>query len=259
MSGYLDFTCSTARKAGKIAVKLFREGFTTSYKSDEPGHLSPVTEADRKSEESIISSIKRKYPSHGIISEEAGKFMEKEEYVWLVDPIDGTRNFSRKIPRFSVSIALLYKGVPICGAVYDPNMDEMFYAEKGKGAFINGNRISVSSTSDIKKAAISIDGAMTPDARKVFPLTISKIIFHVETIWMPGGAALDLCYTACGRFDGTVNLKCHPWDAAAAGLILREAGGIIEDAKGIEVFPFMTRYVAGNRFVEKHLMNLLAA
>lgn len=257
-SEYLGFACQTAKKAGDIAMKVFRRDFKTEYKVEE-GRLSPVTDADKLCEYFILSSIKKKFPGHGIISEEAGAFKEKEEWVWYIDPLDGTRNFSHKIPHFSVSIALLHKGNALCGAVYDPNRKELFSSENGKGAYLNGKRISVSETKNMKNAIVSLDGAMTPDIRKSLPEVVSKIVPEVEAMRIFGGAALGLCYLACGRNEGMVNLKCHPHDIAAGGLILKEAGGTIEDPAGEETFPSMTRYVAGTPFVARQLISILNA
>lgn len=256
MSEYLVFACAVAKKAGAAATKVFSRAFQTKYKT-EGDYQSPVTEADGLCEKIIISSIKKKFPSHGIVSEESGEFKSSEEYVWLIDPIDGTRNFSHKIPRFSISIALVHKGDVLCGAVYDPCMKELFSAEKGVGAFLNRRRISVSGTSDVKSAIISLDGAMAPDVKRQVPKNIEKILPNVEAIRIFAGAALDLSWSACGRLDGIVNHKCHSWDVAAGGIILKEAGGIIEDALGIEKFPFMTKYVAGNPAVAKSIIRMI--
>lgn len=256
MNEYLDFSIKLAEDAGDIAIKIFSRAFETEYKS-EGGRLSPVTEADKACEAHIISSIKNKFPRHGIVSEEAGKIRGVDDYTWFIDPIDGTRNFSHKIPHFSISIALLHNNDVFCGTVYDPCLRELFYAQKGKGAFLNRKPVFVSNSTDMKHAAVSLDGSMSPEVRADIPKTLSKVIEKVETVRIFAGAALDLCYIACGRLDGAINRKCNAWDVAAAGLILAEAGGTIEDMAGKEHFPFMTRFVAGTPYVTKKLISIL--
>jgi myo-inositol-1(or 4)-monophosphatase len=193
-----------------------------------------VTEIDRKAEEMIITKIKQRYPHHDFLAEESGSHKKTSEYRWIIDPLDGTTNFTHGLPVFCVSIGLEVKEELILGVIYDPNLQELFTAEKGKGAFLNNRSIKVSST-DVLRESLIVTG---------FPYNIrsnpynaiqhfTNFLREAQAVRRLGSAALDLCYVACGRFDGFWEVALNPWDMAAGVLLLEEAGGTYTDFRGL--------------------------
>lgn len=195
-----------------------------------------VTEVDKRSEAMISERIHRKYPGHAILGEESGGSITGAETVWIIDPLDGTTNFTHGLPIFCVSIGVQHKGELVAGVVYDPNLDEVFSAEKGKGAFLNGNRLRVSAVSELRESLL-VTG---------FPYDIKDNPYHAvehfqaflkesQAVRRLGSAALDLCYVAAGRFDGFWEVALNSWDMAAGMLCVREAGGVVTDFRGTEM------------------------
>lgn len=211
----------------KGAGDILNEGYGKTHTVDHKGPIDLVTEIDRKSEAFIVGHIKADFPSHSIIAEEGGKYAGAKGNRWFIDPVDGTSNYSRGLPMFSVSIAYAEKGALKLGCVYDPLRDECFSAEKGKGAHLNGESIHVSRTKEL------IDAMLVTG----FPYDIHKrennldlfvdIIKEVHSVRRLGSAALDLAYVANGRLDGYWEIGIEPWDIAAGALIVREAGGSV--------------------------------
>lgn len=187
---------------------------------------SLVTEVDKLSEDLIISIIKDSFPSHDIFAEESGRHSSGSEYLWLIDPLDGTTNYAHAYPFFSVSIALEVRGVLEVGLVYDPVKDELFTAERGKGALLNGRPIGVSNAARVEESHLCT-GFVHEDEWMVEENIIhfADFIRRARAVRRDGSAALDLCYVACGRFDGFWELGLNPWDTAAGVLIVGEAGG----------------------------------
>ncbi len=214
-----------------MAGEILREGFGTSFKiSNKEGKNNLVTEYDKKSEAAIIKFIRDRYPDHVFLAEESGKTGEQNsgKVRWVIDPLDGTVNFAHALPIFSVSIAAEKDGELLCGAVYHPILDELFLAENGGGAWLNGEKISVSTHDDLSTSFL-VTG---------FPYNVNKnpcgcidhfvnIIRQGIPIRRLGSAALDLAYVACGRFDGFWEINLNPWDVAAGTLLIREAGGLV--------------------------------
>jgi len=192
-----------------------------------------VTKIDRDSEALIVNLIREHFPQHAILAEETGGLEIKSSYQWIIDPLDGTTNFIHGIPVCAISIALTYLSEIILGVVYDPFRDELFYAEKNKGAFLNNRKISVSKENDFTRCLIAT-GFPFKDKNLLAPyLEVFSTIFNqVSGIRRMGSAALDLAYVACGRVDGFWEFKLSPWDIAAGALLVREAGGKITDATG---------------------------
>ncbi|MFA6455884.1 MAG: inositol monophosphatase family protein [Bacteroidota bacterium] len=187
-----------------------------------------VTEIDKQSEAMIIRKIHSHYPLHAILGEEGGSSAQQSEFRWIIDPLDGTTNFTHGLPIFSVTIGVEHKGDMIAGVIYDPNADELFTAEKGKGAFLNGKKISVSTTDTLINSLV-VTG---------FPYNVKEnpenVIQHfinflpvAQGVRRLGSAAIDLAYVACGRFDGYWEVFLNPWDKAAGVLIVKEAGGSV--------------------------------
>lgn len=217
----------SALKAGKI----LKEGFGTTFKiSSKDGKNNLVTEYDNLSEKIIIENISKKFSNHKFLAEESGRTGNSNinDVIWVIDPLDGTVNFAHNLPIFSISIAAEINGTLHCGIIYQPILDELFIAEKGKGAWLNGEKIVVSNSDDLDYSFL-VTG---------FPYNVNQnpcnCIDHFISIILKGipvrrlgSAALDLAYVACGRFDGFWEINLNPWDVAAGVVLIQEAGGIV--------------------------------
>jgi len=233
--------------------------FQKNLKIEFKGDINPVTDADYLSQEKIISVIKSQYPHHGIIAEEGDNHKKGvEEYRWIIDPLDGTVNYSHSYPFFCVSIAMQKGGEVAAGAVYNPVLDEMFTAIKGGGAHLNGKPIRVSGCRDINRGLLCTgfpyDIKESPDNNLVH---FSNFIMAAQAGRRDGTAALDLCCVAAGRFDGFWELKLYPWDVAAGGLIIKEAGGEVTDFSGSEFDPFASNIVASNGLIHENMLAII--
>jgi myo-inositol-1(or 4)-monophosphatase len=198
-----------------------------------------VTDIDRQSEMLLTGWIKKAYPDHAILAEESGRTSQDSDYLWIIDPLDGTTNYAHGYPVFGISIALQYQGETILGVVYAPVLHEMFQAVKGEGAYCNGKRLKVSSTGELKKALLATgfpyDKAVDPNNNLNY---FNRMVPQIVGIRRSGSAAYDLCSVAAGRLDGYWELKLKPWDVAAGILIVRESGGHVihfEGEKGISL------------------------
>ena len=221
--GLLRFAEDVARGAGEILRSNYGRKQSIHYK----GEINLVTDVDRRSEAYIMDRIMSAYPGHGILSEESSEVLSSSPYRWIVDPLDGTTNYAHGYPCFCVSIAVERDGVLLAGAVFDPLLDELFAATPGGGAFRNGERISVSSTEKLRQSLLSTGFAydVNTSTDNNFDY-FREFVFTGQAIRRDGSAALDMCYLACGRFDGFWELALKPWDTAAGLLILNEAGGL---------------------------------
>lgn len=242
-------------EAGKILKENFEGNFKISSK-DVVSNL--VTEIDKKSEKKIIEIIKEDFPGHYILSEEAGALIQESEYKWIIDPIDGTVNYAHSIPLTCVSIALEKNGEVILGAVHNPISGEFFFSEKNNGAFLNEKKISVSKNDDIKTSLLVTgfpynSSTFIPDPVSVF----KKFIMLNVPIRRLGSAALDLCWTACGRFEGFWEYNLNAWDVAAGYLILKEAGGVVSNFKGEKYSIYGKEILATNGLVHKEMLEIL--
>jgi myo-inositol-1(or 4)-monophosphatase len=214
----------TSIEAGKIQKKYFRN---KSLKIDSKSSIVDlVTEADKKSEELILNFIKKEYPDHAILSEESGKHDKESDYLWIVDPLDGTNNFAHGLPIFSISIALQYKGDTVLGVVYLPILDEMFSTIKGEGAFLNGTQITVTEKPELNHAVVASGFPYDKATHKANNISyISAIIPQLRGFRRMGSAAIDLAYVAAGFLDGYWEMNLNSWDAAAGELLVKEAKG----------------------------------
>lgn len=226
-TGLLASAFSMAEKAGEIHMKYFRrKGLEQTTKLNDS---DVVTIADKDAETSILSYIREHFPSFGIISEESGRDHDDREWRWVIDPLDGTTNFSMGLPAFCVSIALEYKCEAVIGVVFSPYLGECFYAVKGSGAWLNGKRISCSDKSELSKAVVATGMPYDRNDNQDNNLSeICRMAFRVRGIRRMGSAAIDLCYTAAGFFDAYWELNLNRWDVAAGQLIASEAGVIVE-------------------------------
>lgn len=243
------------REAGKIIQSYFEGEFIIESKE---GINNLVTEVDKLSEKKIIEVIKKYFPSHSIISEEIGELKKDSPYQWIIDPIDGTVNFAHSIPICCVSIAIKYYDDLLLGAVYNPMMNELFFAEKGKGATLNDKPISVSKKTDFQKACLvtGFPYKWAYDAQhpiKVF----EKFVLEGLPVRRLGSAAIDLCWVACGRFDGFWEYNLSSWDLAAGYLIVQEAGGRITDFDGNPYNVFDKQTLATNGHIHEAMLSLI--
>jgi myo-inositol-1(or 4)-monophosphatase len=230
LSKYKTVMFEAADEAAKILVKYLDTDFEIGRKRD---YNDLVTEIDKKSEAKIIEIIHRHFPEHNVLGEEGGDMNMNSDFVWIVDPIDGTVNYAHGLPIFCVSIALEIKKEVKLGIVFSPIIKEKFWAEAGKGAFLNDKQISVSDT-EFLKDGLFVTG-FPYGAKDNMEHCIDHFVNFIK-LGLPirrlGSAALDICYLACGRFDGFWEVNLNAWDVAAAYLILVEAGGKVTDFKG---------------------------
>jgi len=217
-SDFLKFAIKTAKEASKILARMRKRAKIVKYK----GKGDFALDADYASEKHIMQRIRKKYPDHAILTEETGKHDKKSDYLWIIDPIDGTLNYAHDLPFYTISIALYKKDKPVVGVVYVPAFQELFYATKGKGAYLNGKKIRVGKAKTIDDAYISLNFAH-----------YCKINWYKHGLRYLGCESLELCYVACGRYDAHVRLKGKdPFGYGAGSLIVLEAGGKITDCKG---------------------------
>ena len=226
-------TLSDIERLAREAGAILREGYDKEHTVHYKGTIDLVTETDHASEAFLLGEIKSHFPGGYILAEESGNIQGSNEDLWYIDPLDGTVNYAHHIPIFCVSIGFAANGVLTLGAVYDPLRDEMFLAEKGKGAFLNGKQIHVSTTSELEKSLLvtgfPYDTWNTElDNFKYFERLAKK----TQGVRRLGSAALDACYVAAGRFDGFWEFKLKPWDVAAGGLIAAEAGATVTAIDG---------------------------
>jgi myo-inositol-1(or 4)-monophosphatase len=242
-----------ATKAGARELIRFFEGtFTISNKE---GINNLVTEADHAADKAIRAVLKEAFPDHGIVSEETEEIVSNSEYKWIVDPIDGTVNFANGIPICCVSIGLEHKEKMLMGAVYNPVMNEFFFAEKGKGATLNDKKISVSNKTEVLTSCLVTGFPYTYLDQPNGPLEVfSRLIRKGIPVRRLGSAAIDLCWVAAGRFDGFYEHQLNAWDSAAGFIIVEEAGGKVTDLKGDIYSPYKPGIIATNGKIHDELV-----
>lgn len=250
---------NTLLQSVEAAGLIMKEHFGTNFSiSNKEGINNLVTEVDHKSEKAIINIIKKSFPNHYILSEEAGEIIEDSEFKWIIDPIDGTVNYANGIPICCVSIALEKNGKMILGAVYNPFIGEMFFAEKGEGAFLNNQKISVTKTTDINKSCLVTGFPYSYLDTPNGPLQVfEKFIRKGIPVRRLGSAAIDLCWVAAGRFDGFYEHNLSAWDSAAGFLMVEEAGGKVTDFKGDYYSPYQPHIIASNGLLHADLHRIV--
>jgi myo-inositol-1(or 4)-monophosphatase len=250
---------STLLKATEAGANELRRFFNGSFKiSNKEGVNNLVTEADHASEKAIINVIRNDFPEHFILSEESGETGSPHEYKWIIDPIDGTVNFANGIPICCVSIGLEHNGKMILGAVYNPNMNEFFIAEKGAGATLNDKKITVSDKTEVLKCCLVTGFPYTYlDVPNGPILIFEKLIRKGVPVRRLGSAAIDLCWVAAGRFDGFYEHNLSAWDSAAGFLIVEEAGGKVTDFEGDYYSPYQPHIVATNGKIHDELLDVI--
>ncbi len=252
----LKTTLLTAIQAGAKEVQRF---FNQSYKiSNKEGINNLVTEADHAAEKAIIDVVKSALPDHQILSEEVGVIDNTSSYKWIIDPIDGTVNFAHGIPLNCVSIGIEKDGEMVMAAVFNPHMNELFFAEKGKGATLNDKPIHVSEQSETLKACLVTGFPYTYINMPNGPLEIfERFIRKGVPVRRLGSAAIDLCWVAAGRFDGFYEHKLEPWDSAAGYLIVEEAGGKVTDFEGNKFSVYQHRVLATNGKIHDDMLRVI--
>jgi myo-inositol-1(or 4)-monophosphatase len=254
----LNFAIQTARDAGRILIEYFGRAINVSNKGD----IDLVTEADLAAEKLILERIQTHHPRHSILAEESGSWIAAgqpdSEWKWLVDPLDGTTNYAHGYPCFCVSIALEHKGQLVIGAIYDPVRDELFSAERGQGATLNGRRIRVSDVSELNSALVCTGFPYDVRDRGDFARHFTNFIMHAQGVRRDGSAALDLASVACGRFDAFFEEGLRPWDVAAGALIVEEAGGSVSRYDGTSLDIYRPPILCSNGLVHEEMMRVLA-
>jgi myo-inositol-1(or 4)-monophosphatase len=252
----LKTTLLNAVEAGAAELtRFFNQSFSVSNKQ---GINNLVTEADHAAEKAILDIIKKEFPDHYILSEEAGEIVRDSNYKWIVDPIDGTVNFAHGIPLCCVSIAIEHDEEIIMAAVYNPNLNELYFAEKGKGATLNENTIRVSEKMNVINACLVTGFPYTYLDVPNGPLEIfEKFIRKGVPVRRLGSAAIDLCWVAAGRFDGFYEHKLEAWDSAAGYLIVEEAGGKVTDFKGDKFSPYQPHVLATNGKIHEEMLAVI--
>ncbi|MDP2207705.1 MAG: inositol monophosphatase family protein [Bacteroidota bacterium] len=253
----LNIAIEAAKDAGKFLKQNLGKVREINLKSGQERNL--VTEIDKKSEELIIGIIRKHFPTHDILAEESGsEHGKKSDFRWIIDPLDGTTNFTHGLPIFCVSIGLEHKGEIVAGVIYDPNLDELFSAEKGRGAFLNGKRLRVSQT-PLLKNSLMVTG---------FPYNVTdnpdnciqhfvNFLMAAQAVRRMGSAAIDLAYVAASRYDGFWEVNLNAWDMAAGVLLIREAGGKVTGFTGEEIDIYGKRVVASNGLIHDEMIGLI--
>ncbi len=255
MTEALQTAIEAALAAGKI-LKERRDNFgPIKYKSE----IDPVTEVDLQCEKTIIDIISSRFPDHGFLAEESHRSRNlSSSHKWIVDPLDGTVNFAHGYPCYCTSIGLESDGEIVVGVVYNPSLDELFTTEKGKGAFLNSKPIKVSEISDFKRSMLVTGFAYDVGHADNNNLDhFENFIKSCQAVRRPGSAALDLCYTAMGRFEGFWEIKLHPWDMAAGKLLLEEAGGKLSLLNGDAFDIYKRQILATNGLVHDKMLDIL--
>ncbi|KAK9091917.1 hypothetical protein Syun_026828 [Stephania yunnanensis] len=260
----LDEFLNVAIDAAKGAGEIIRRGFHEKKKVEHKGQVDLVTETDKACEDLIFNHLKRHFPEHKFIGEETtaafGITELTEQPTWIVDPLDGTTNFVHGYPFVCVSIGLTVGKVPVVGVVYNPIIDELFTGARGKGAFLNGNPIKVSSQTELVKSLLATEVGTKRDKSTVDATTnrINDLLFKVRSLRMSGSCALNLCGIACGRIDIFYELGFGgPWDVAGGALIVEEAGGLVFDPSGKEFDITAQRIAASNPHLKEAFVQVL--
>jgi len=254
----LNIAVKAARAAGAIINRAALDLDLLQVGSKGPNDF--VTEVDRAAETAIIDILLEAYPEHGILAEESGRERgnRRSEFVWIIDPLDGTTNFVHGLPIYAVSIALEHRGQVQQAVVYDPARNDLFYASRGRGAFLNDRRLRVSKRTRLADALVGTGFPFRKgDNFKRYLKMFEEVMQHCAGVRRPGAAALDLCYVAAGWYDGFFETGLSPWDIAAGSLMVTEAGGLIGNFTGEADYLHQREVVAGNPKIYGQLVQTL--
>ncbi|MGZ5651586.1 MAG: inositol monophosphatase family protein [Usitatibacter sp.] len=256
MHPMLNTAVKAARKAGSIITRSSSDLDKLTVRRKQQNDF--VSEVDQAAEDVIISMLREAYPDHGFLAEESCYRDRDAEFLWVIDPLDGTTNFLHGFPQYCVSIGLLHKGVPNQAVIFDPNRNELFTASKGVGAYLNDRRIRVSRADKIEDALV---GTGFPFKEKThiddYLRMLRNVMATCQGVRRPGAAALDLAWVACGRIDAFWEIGLSPWDMAAGALLVREAGGLVGDLAGEDRYLDSGRIVAANGKIFASMLKLL--
>lgn len=257
MHPMINTAVTAARKAGDIMMRAQQR--VGDLKFTEKAENDYVTEVDEHAERVIIDVLRTAYPDHGILAEESGAD-KGDENVWIIDPIDGTRNFLHGFPQFCVSIALQVKGKLEHGVIYDPVRQELFIASRGCGAHVNNKRMRIGKQMKLEKCLIGCGFPFrhSDEDKQTYFNLFNAMLPHCGDFRRAGSAALDLAYVAAGRLDGFIELSLKSWDMAAGSLMIKEAGGLVASTNGSENYLETGHIVAGNPKIFKQLLQLIA-
>jgi myo-inositol-1(or 4)-monophosphatase len=256
-SAFLETAVDIVRRAGEIQMSRRASGFTVSKK----GAIDLVTEVDLECERLCRAVIAERFPDHDVLAEEFGSNQASatpSRWRWIFDPLDGTTNYAHGLPIFCASLGLEVDGHGTLGAVYDPSRDELFTAERGQGAFLNGERLRVSRGGRLDDALL-VTGFPYDVREKIAPLVelFGEFLLHARAVRRLGSAALDLCYVAAGRFDGFWEQHLKPWDVAAGAVIVEEAGGQVTGMDGSPFDPASAHLVASNGQLHPQILRVI--
>ncbi|HJW88145.1 MAG TPA: inositol monophosphatase family protein [Dehalococcoidia bacterium] len=239
----LQIASQVARAAGGILLSSFSR---TDKKTRPKGKSNLVTEADYLSEQAILGELRAEFPSCGFLSEESEAVVSDSPFTWVVDPMDGSNNFSFGVPFFSVNLALLCKEEVVLGVTYDPVRDELFYGLKGQGAFLGEKPLRVSARTELKDALVGFDMGYDMERGREMLEAARKLWGAVFSFRIMGSAALVLAYVASGRLDLYLHRRLYPWDILPGKLLIEEAGGVVSDWEGNPALPKTQAIIAGN-------------
>lgn len=248
----LDVALQAAKEAGAIVLQHFRQEYSLKWK----GKSNVVTDVDLMAERCVLSVLHREFPSHGVLAEESGQGAGDSPYVWTVDPLDGTNNFMFGLPFFCVNLALMRHDDVVLAVTYDPVHGEMFHAEKGSGAYVNGARSAVSGRAELLKSAVGFDLGYDHASGMSMLDVASGLWRRVHSLRLMGSAALSLAYVAAGRLDLYMHQHLYPWDTAAGILLVRESGGVVTDWQGSQAGPRTSKIIAGGPNVHREFTDL---
>lgn len=250
---------TVAEKAARAAGRMLADARPDNLRVEYKGAINLVTEMDQKCEKFIVDQLSAAFPDHAIVAEEGSAISADSEFRWYIDPLDGTTNYTHGLPIYCVSIALEQAGDLVCGAIYDPCQEEMFTAAKGGGMFLNGKQMFVSQETELLKSLL-VTG-FPYDIRETNEDNLNNFAAFAKrarAVRRLGSAAMDCCWTACGRFDGFWELKLSPWDLAAGVLMVREAGGRVTDLDGRPFDLHSGRILATNGKIHQQMQDVLA-
>lgn len=253
----LNFAIETAREAGQILLEKFGRKINISKKGD----INLVTEADLASEKLIIERIKSYYPKHAILAEESGDAVLLDgvnTWKWIIDPLDGTTNFAHGYPCFCVTLALEHDGEIVVGVTFDPTRNELFAAERGRGATLNGKPIRVSDTEHLSESLIVTGFPYDFKQKENFSRHLTDFLLYSRGVRRDGSAAIDMAYVACGRFDGFWEEGLNPWDVAAGFLLIEEAGGQVTYYNGEKYNIYSPPICGSNGLIHGEMLKVLS-
>jgi len=251
---YLQVAIAAAKEAGRIQIEHYGHSHSVEYKGD----INPVTIVDKLCDQAIGQKIQSLFSDHDLLTEESSFERKNSPWRWIIDPLDGTTNYLHGYPCFCVSIGLESEGEMTLGVIYNPVLDELFYAERGKGAYLNGNQISVSREDRLDRSFLCTGFPYDVRENADFYLRyFRQFVTKSFALRRPGSAALDLCYLAAGRFDGFWELKLHAWDVAAGSLIVTEAGGRVTDFQGGPFDIYSEEILASNGRIHEKMLQAI--